>query len=188
MQNSKRDVTARYNAKFAIIESLDQQIAAEEAKLNRDVASERAQTERKIQDLQTKVDEALASMDSMKERQLALEQERASAKEQLGQGQARVERIKGALRGAQGRLHMLNNGERDPYSAFTVKMSAVVRAINENRGWREKPIGPLGRCIKLKDDKYATIVDAFFGESLNAFIVQNNEDRDALFRIMQRVG
>ena len=85
-------------------------------------------------------------------------------------------------------LHQLNSAEKDSLSPFDRRMRLLVQEIEKERGFRQKPIGPLGRYVTLLDNKWMDIVEQFFGNTLNAFVVTSHTDAELLKRTMSRVN
>ncbi|KAF8250219.1 DEAD-domain-containing protein, partial [Wilcoxina mikolae CBS 423.85] len=83
-------------------------------------------------------------------------------------------------------FHQLNNAERDTLGAFPQPVRTVLREIEKETRFRQKPVGPLGRYITLLDPKWMGIVEHFFGGTLNAFVVTNHADGELLKSIMAR--
>jgi chromosome segregation ATPase len=46
--------------------------------------------------------------------------------------------------------------------------------------------GPIGREVKLKNGKWGKMVESFFGDTLNGFVVTNSDDRRTLNNIIRR--
>ncbi|KAJ2871892.1 Structural maintenance of chromosomes protein 6 [Coemansia aciculifera] len=64
----------------------------------------------------------------------------------------------------------------------------VVEALDmiDRAKWRNsKPIGPIGKFVKLRNPKFARIIETTLDKTLNAFLVESHADRatlDAIFR------
>ncbi|WFD31681.1 RNA helicase [Malassezia sp. CBS 17886] len=62
----------------------------------------------------------------------------------------------------------------------------VMAAIARERRWRQPPAGPLGMRIRVRDMRWAPVVEAVLGGTLNAFCVTNHADRALLAAILRR--
>lgn len=67
--------------------------------------------------------------------------------------------------------------------AYGPKTPQFLQAINSDRGWRDKPIGPIGQYVKLDHQQYGGVLESFFAQILNAYICTNHEDSARLKRI-----
>lgn len=82
-----------------------------------------------------------------------------------------------------GRIDHTKRTQQNTMLAYGPRIPEVLNAINQEGGWREKPIGPIGRHVKLERPEYARVLESFFGPALNAFIVTNHEDAAKMRRI-----
>ncbi|OAP58641.1 hypothetical protein AYL99_07731 [Fonsecaea erecta] len=70
--------------------------------------------------------------------------------------------------------------------AFHPKIHELLRALHAEKGFRDPPVGPLGKHIKLLKPEWSSILEKTFGKSLAAFIVSNKEDEHLLTSIMRQ--
>lgn len=82
----------------------------------------------------------------------------------------------------------LDRAGSDPLGGFHPKMKHLLDAIDNERGFREKPIGPLGMYMSLKKPQWSSIVEKFFGNKVNGFVVASHEDGKLLDRVIKRAG
>ena len=71
--------------------------------------------------------------------------------------------------------------------AYGPKMPQLLRAIQSDQGYKVKPIGPMGNYIHLKKPEWSNILEKFFGNSLNGFIVHHKSDQERLTTIMRQL-
>ncbi len=64
-------------------------------------------------------------------------------------------------------------------------MKALLRAIQQERGFQERPIGPIAKHVKLLKPEWSPILEAVFGKALAGFIVTSKRDADILNKIMR---
>lgn len=67
-------------------------------------------------------------------------------------------------------------------------MPQVLGMIQSTRWVGEKPIGPLGMHVKLKDKKWARVLRVGIGNFLGGFAVTNHQDRLTLKKILDDKG
>lgn len=68
------------------------------------------------------------------------------------------------------------------------RLSELLRAIESEHRFREKPVGPMGRHVKLRLQDWGGILEKQFGQTLNAFVVTSKPDQNILSALMKRVG
>lgn len=64
----------------------------------------------------------------------------------------------------------------------------LLRAINDERRFNQKPIGPLGKHVRLIKAEWSSILEKAFGGSLESFIVTSKRDMDTLLELRRRVN
>lgn len=110
------------------------------------------------------------------------------ANKTVSQLQARESEKSYELRACQENLHQAKQAEGNVMQGFPKWMPSLLRAIDNEPGFRQKPVGPLGMYITLKEQKWMGIIEKFLGTTLTSFVVTNYADGDLLKRIMDRVG
>ena len=66
----------------------------------------------------------------------------------------------------------------------------IRREIDAHKNWISKPLGPIGSFVKIKREfvHFASVIDSLFGQHLNAWVVNNPQDREQMMKILKRVG
>ncbi|PKI84171.1 Smc6p [Malassezia vespertilionis] len=65
-------------------------------------------------------------------------------------------------------------------------MPQVLAEIDKEPRWHTKPLGPIGLHMRLRDQRWAPVMEAVLNDALNAFCVTDHHDRAMLSRILQR--
>ncbi|PQE14521.1 hypothetical protein CJF30_00007117 [Rutstroemia sp. NJR-2017a BBW] len=86
------------------------------------------------------------------------------------------------------RVRDLQNERPNPMLGYHPKMQQLINRIRDDREFREKPLGPVGLHLKLKEPKWSDILEQVLGGALNAFVVTNRQDQARLQAIMNQVG
>ena len=82
----------------------------------------------------------------------------------------------------------LEKGSGQWMRGFHSSLPQLLRRINEETRFREKPVGPLGRHVQLLQPKWSPILEQSFGASLNSFAVTSKSDQSILSNLMREVG
>ena len=100
---------------------------------------------------------------------------------------AERDRVSDELRTAERNMQNLNSSNADQLQLFGQGVRETVAEIErQSRSWRgQKPIGPLGKYIKLKDPRWGRVVEGVLGATLNAFLVETVEDEYRLRDILK---
>ncbi|KAL3446823.1 hypothetical protein BJX65DRAFT_110411 [Aspergillus insuetus] len=67
-------------------------------------------------------------------------------------------------------------------------MPALLRAIQQEQSFTERPIGPIGNFVTLLKPEWSSVLESSFGATLNSFIVTSKGDQSTLSKIMHRVN
>ncbi|KAK5173184.1 Structural maintenance of chromosomes protein 6 [Saxophila tyrrhenica] len=120
---------------------------------------------------------------------LAALQERETAAAQAAKvGQEPFQRCMQAVEEADGRLKRLQNSQGQQWSAFRPRMENLVRAINNETRFRTKPVGPMGKHIRILKPEWTSPIEKTMGGNLEAFIVTSKEDQNLLSQLMNRMN
>ncbi|MBN3310633.1 SMC6 protein, partial [Amia calva] len=86
-------------------------------------------------------------------------------------------------------LRDMQASRTDKIKRFGVQMPGLLAAIDDahRKGqFKEKPIGPLGFCIRLRDPKLALAIESCLKALMNSFCCDNYRDEKILQAIMSR--
>jgi chromosome segregation ATPase len=185
-QNQQRDFTADKKRLDSTIKQYEADLAAERAKLERSTDSERKvilDEIAKLTDQQGKV-----SIDIARARNEAKEFEDAyrAANDDLQRLKEEIRTAESEASKCQGRISHLRQSKSNPMSNYGQGVPQLERLIQQNqRSWIKQPVGPLGAHVELKDPRYSTVLESFFNQTLNAYVVTNEQDK-ALMQKLQR--
>lgn len=170
------------------IAAFDRQIEAERVKMERDVDAERAPILAKIDEIKDQVmklsleaNRCNHSAEDDGELRLKLLAELRDLNDKIEVASTTVEKC-------QGRINSINMAKKNPLTAFGDRIPNLVAIINRTNGWIKKPVGPIGMFIKLKIPNYGRALESVFGETLNGFIVETDQDKALLYRICKEAG
>lgn len=84
----------------------------------------------------------------------------------------------------------VSKGNRDIYAGFHPRMSKLVQEIEDaarNGLFETKPLGPLGKHLKLKDANWSSVLEGLLNNTLDGFIVFSERDRVKLLDILKKI-
>ena len=90
----------------------------------------------------------------------------------------------------QGILRRLKGGETDALGKYGDHMVRICEEINkyhESKQFREKPLGPLGYFVKLKNPQVAKAMELHLGKNAYAFVCDNVQDSQKLTGIIKNI-
>jgi chromosome segregation ATPase len=111
----------------------------------------------------------------------AAQQDKISADQQVQRARDEESRIRG-------NINRLRGGQTNWMEGYPRQQSLqrLLQAIGSDSRFREKPVGPMGRHVKLLRPEWGNILEKQFGGTLNAFVVTNRADSDTLLGLMKR--
>ena len=166
-------------------------------KIKREIATETAKQEASTQAVK---DARQAKLDTLNEEKAEREEklkeyrtqigdlevvlgEQTASRGQYGQRFADMEQKKRRLNQ---RIQDLRGQKSDRLRAFGKNVPEVIRDIQKETRWRKQPVGPLGRYLKLKHMEFSETMEIVLGNFLNAFLVENHDDRRLMSAILER--
>lgn len=106
----------------------------------------------------------------------------------------RLSELKEAIRNAgkdidqhKSRIASINRTKGNSLLRFGDKMPQLINAINKAQ-WVQRPIGPIGAFIQLKDQDYAPVIESLFNHFLNAIICKDKSDLNKMQLLARSVG
>ena len=91
-----------------------------------------------------------------------------------------------AMREGQRKLQQLQNDSGDKFAPFDNSLKSVIKAIEQEKRFKAKPIGPLAWHVRNKQPEWQSMIEQTFGGLLDNFIVTNREDQSLLSSILRR--
>lgn len=184
LQNADRQLSGTLSRFQTTIDNYKQDIANEKRRLERDVEAEQRPIRERIEKYENEMGKLVIRQKDANDAGRECETERKALVERLGPLKEAREHAIGDAKKVEERINNFNRMKTNPLTAYGPNVPAFMRAIDQERGWRVKPVGPLGQHVKLvADPRFGKIIEDFFGESLNAFVTTNHEDRAKLFQM-----
>lgn len=169
------------------IEEFERQLAVEQGKLGRDAKREevQGQLERAVQDKEAKIREhkqALADLDDKKMAETA-------AQMKLQDLQEPMKRNRDKLQGIDTQIDQLKQiAEKGGLAIYHRNMPRLVQQVQAANWFGEKPVGPLGQYVKLKDPIWTPPLRAMIGWTMHTWAVTTEKDRMQLHRMFREHG
>lgn len=130
--------------------------------------------EMEIKNIEEERDRLVADQDAAKAAGQGLEQE--------------LNRIKSQIDDARGQLHLIEQRERTKLAPFGQNLDRVLADIANMQWHGERPVGPIGQFVKVRDPKWAPLLRARLGNGMSIFAVTDPRDRAQLDSLLKRHG
>ena len=86
------------------------------------------------------------------------------------------------------RLKSLMRDRGQQQGAYKPSMPRLLHAIQQDSGFLERPVGPMGSHVRLMKPSWSSILEKSFGAALETFIVTSKQDQSRLSTLMTKVG
>ncbi|CAE7209583.1 hypothetical protein P3342_011903 [Pyrenophora teres f. teres] len=142
-------------------------------------------------------DEAKIEHENAKERYTShdsalpqLNKELNAAAMELDKAKKKAQEARNAVAVIRSTIARLQKGDSNGMEGFPQpnKLKDLLDAIKRERGFRDTPVGPIGRHVKLTASKWGRILEKQFGQTLNGFVVTSKHDQTKLSGLMNKTG
>jgi len=169
------------------VKGIEAEIKAEMKRMEDANGGAQAQKLAEINEAQQVVSEAKASVTRNEEEGPRLIQSRISAEEELGRIDAALGPKRKGVDSARYQLQELSQNQGDIMAGYDPRMAQLIRAIRNEPGFREKPVGPIGLHLKLLKPLWSHTIETTLGSTLNSFVVTSKSDASILQGILSRI-
>lgn len=179
-------MTINQRAKKALkeIELYSKQIAEEEKKLADEKSGKRLELENNISNLHAQIERG---QDRAKDLETSITSGDATIETKLaeiGQKEQHMQTLIHDQQTAQTTMNACQRQLRDKYDAFGNNIPRVLDAIQRGPWKGERPIGPIGQYVKLRDRKWVDLVKIAVGNHMSTWIVTDAQDQKSLREIL----
>ncbi|KAI4111346.1 MAG: hypothetical protein LQ339_000545 [Xanthoria mediterranea] len=115
-----------------------------------------------------------------------LDEERRDASEELEKSKEPISKQRQEIQKCEERLNRLIKDKGKQEGAYYAGLPRLLRAIREDGGFQQTPIGPIGYHVQLKKPAWSSILEKSLGGMLNTFIVISKSDQTRLSQMMGR--
>ena len=167
------------------IEDLQQQIDNETQRMAANTQAKRDEHQRKLATAKEAVDTEEAKLKEIAAEIRTLVDDLASVKKEGEAKDAELEQLRQKITHCQNMIARCNDLEKNRYVAYGNGISLVLQKINQMKWHGQKPLGPLGEYLKVKDSKkWAPLLRRQLGRLLTAFAVTDPRDQRMLKGIL----
>jgi len=170
------------------VKDLVRKIKAEEKRLEDANGEVHASKTRELEDANTKVQRIEDEITDNKSREPELINQVDGARKKLDKVEMELRQKQKEKASANTKLDELKKSTGGLYDGYDRQMPRLVNMIAQERGFSQKPIGPLGTHIKLLKPQWSSILENTLNKSLSAFIVSCVSDSRILRRMMDSLG
>ncbi|ORY67075.1 P-loop containing nucleoside triphosphate hydrolase protein [Pseudomassariella vexata] len=188
MHTQERDLNEKLHQAIKNAREYEKKIEDEERSLEEVNGGALAVKKQELEDAKEAVTSANVKLVEHSATTKRLEEEYKSAEKELQEATGLLEQKRAEVSGAESRLRSLTQNRGDIFAGYERGVPQLLKMIDGDDGFHQKPIGPLGMYIQLTQPKWSAILEATFGGHLNSFIVANRSDYTRLRGYMDRLS
>lgn len=144
-----------------------------------------AQKLAELEEMKAECERAQQSVNDHSTELQPLKDELQTARERKEAFEAKKREKQTSLSRSRDAIHELERGEGNWMDAYP-NIRNILRAIDEERRFRERPVGPMGRHVKLLKPEWSSILEKSLAGTLNGFVVTSKADQNILSDLFKR--
>ncbi|KAK0529153.1 Structural maintenance of chromosomes protein 6 [Tilletia horrida] len=187
---ARKDEVTRLNEQFTQYEQdvkrLQKEIDDEAARLAQDNREKIKALQDERKDCNRQLDELRADEAEMRQKQMELERETLPLRSRFDEFKREMNAVQSTIADKQSQLNTMSSSRKERLMLYGPSILHVLRDIDNYNGWRKKPLGPLGRYVKLREQRWSTVIETVLSNLLTAFVVSSFDDRQVLQQILNR--
>jgi chromosome segregation ATPase len=188
MHNDERNAHSEATQAKKEVKRLEEEIVKEKAKLEANQGDEVALKRQQIEEAKAGQQEASKEAESLRNSIKEMSVQCQGSQEGLKVAKVAIDEKRREVQAIKRRIEEIVKGQGGKYDAYDRKMPLLIKAIEHDNGWREKPIGPIGSHIQILKPIWSSILEKTLGGVLNDFIVTSLTDQQRLQKHMRTVG
>ncbi|KAJ2747378.1 Structural maintenance of chromosomes protein 6 [Coemansia sp. BCRC 34301] len=167
------------------ITSLTAELKTERARLESKDQAGKERLRLAITALEDTIKEEEARIGDLQAEQQTLEQRTTVLRETKAGCHREADKSRSLVTRTNANLEEMLRSTSNRMNAFGQGVVEALELIDSAQWHNSKPIGPIGKFVKLRDPKWSRVVETTLDKSLNSFLVESHADRvtlDAIFR------
>ncbi|KAI2627499.1 P-loop containing nucleoside triphosphate hydrolase protein [Hypoxylon sp. NC1633] len=184
----ERDIHIQLSNASQKVKDYEKKIREEEQRLEEVNGGALAEKQKELEDTRRAVEDIRDSQKTHGERTPTLLQELKGAQDEAQESDRIASQKEKEVSDAEARLRTVSQNRSDPLAGFEPQIPQLLRLIDRDSGFSQKPIGPIGTFIQLTKPQWSSILEKIFGSSLNGFVVGSKSDQERLYSHTERLG
>ncbi|KAK4179709.1 putative structural maintenance of chromosomes protein 6 [Triangularia setosa] len=186
VQAEEREAHQNWRTHSDQVKLFEQKIAEEERSLQEahggaqtQKMKERDETQARVQEIRQKIEDNKRLIPQITSQVDDSAEALTQLRDQVTKKQLEITNVKKEIDNIQGQV-------RGALAGYDRSMPRLLKAIEDDNRFQQKPIGPLGTLVHLHKPEWAGILESYFGNNLNGFLVFNKGDMNILADLMRR--
>ncbi|KAL8656228.1 MAG: hypothetical protein Q9226_002741 [Calogaya cf. arnoldii] len=186
LQLEQRKIKASMKSTEGSIKRGESDIAEEHRRLEEINGGSNARRLVELDEKRSQLSDAKARLNEHDNGLTRFQEERRHASDDLEKSKEPIPKQRQEVQKCEERLNRLIRDKGKQEGAYSAGLPRLLRAIREEGGFQQIPIGPIGYHVRLKKPAWSSILEKSFGGMLNTFIVTSKSDQTRLSQMMTR--
>ncbi|KAI1333465.1 P-loop containing nucleoside triphosphate hydrolase protein [Xylariaceae sp. FL0016] len=187
LHTQERDMHSNLNRVTSVVRDLSKDIQKEEERIESINGGALAEKQRELDEAQNAVAGLEQAIDTHRSGYGPLMDDLKAAETRLKEIGEPIRDKKTDISATEDRIRMLSQKQIDPLAGYHRAIPQLLKLIENDSRFQNKPVGPIGTFISLGEAQWSTIVESFLNDRLNAFVVTNRPDQVHLLSLMDRL-
>jgi chromosome segregation ATPase len=170
------------------MQQLETRMAAEKARIAEFSQSKQDELDQRLQQATLDVQNAEAELKQAEALVLDQKNEASGLHTQGEEIDREIQSAKNAVMGLREQIQRCVEQQNNSLAPYGRNLKNVVDRIERTRWHGQKPLGPLGVYVKLKDRVWADLLRNVLGSHMSSFAVTDNRDLPVLKRLLSESG
>lgn len=185
-QSQQRNIQQSLQATTKNIHLIKNDLAAERQRLADANGGVHSKMLDEIEEAKIRAHDARVALEEFDSGKGAIEQKVCQAQDAMQHFKPSVENKRNEITRSEDRLRRMSQDQGDWTRAYHRNLPNLLRAIEREGGFRERPVGPFGRHIRLLKPEWSSILERSLGGILDSFAVTSKHDQTLLASLMKR--
>lgn len=172
----------------AAIEEYTNVIDKERKRLEKASESKREETQQKMEGARAAVASAEETLKAIQAQRPSAEAELARLKDVGSVAERKQQELRNGITSCEGNIQNCVKADKDRYAAYGNNIQRVVQQISQTNWHGQKPLGPFGIHVKVRDNKWAELLRFMLAGLLSSFAVTDTRDIRVLKKILADNG
>lgn len=170
----------------ARVEKHESDIARETAKQNSDSQAKRAHVQKELDELKGSLEQKKEHRKACEEKLNMLHGQKRDLDDEYDEAKRNYDRHLRSMQEAKKKIESLRLQRQDKLTAFGKSVPHLLQDIEREQRWQHKPVGPLGRYLKLRKPEFSDVIEMVLNQLMNAYIVENFHDQKLLKALLKK--
>ncbi|KAJ7677433.1 P-loop containing nucleoside triphosphate hydrolase protein [Mycena rosella] len=188
LNNDLKDMNVSLKATNNQIQEYQALIDKETKRMEKDSESKRKETQQKLNSARDAVTAAEAALKAIQDQKASIEADLGRFKDEGTAAENRINDLRSQVTNCEQAINGCLKADQDRYAAYGSNIQRVVERIGTTNWHGQKPLGPFGIYVTVRDNQWADLLRTQLSQLLSSFAVTDARDIGPLKKILADQG